>query len=580
MHVLIFTGQFGMGHIAAAQAVQEEILRQEPTASVTVLDIVEDCFPQLHRLVYGCFDFTVNYCSGVYNMLNRMAGRYRCTPMKRTMVQKLDQLLYESQADLVISTLPLSSQYISAYKRTTGSTLPLYTYITDLDAHSEWIAPGTDCYFVGDESTRLQLLRRGIPAERVVVSGIPVRQAFQFQFHASSSPKEVLVMGGGLGLIPRAEELLSALDAASDLHVTVITGQNESLRRELTKSYPSFEVIGFTQKVAQYMARADLLLTKAGGITTFEAIHTGTPMCLLRPFLMQEEANAAYIEQQGFGKVLWDKGKEASEVLSLLRDPEALEEAANGGGAAKSGPDDPFGPFCRDKAGCMLIPLFLVGGLTVGSYAFLPSTWQKTRHRMGRRNRWREGTLYLTFDDGPHPEYTPILLDLLASYHIPATFFVVTEFARKNPALIQRMQAEGHLIGFHSASHRSAYLMTPKQTRSDFSDGLEALAQLGISPQYFRPPWGVVNWASLRQIRARHLRLVLWDVMAQDWKRSMTPDEIARRLRLRAYPGAVICLHDGRGNAGAPGRTIQALQTLLPQWLEQGFRFQTLDLYE
>ena len=133
-------------------------------------------------------------------------------------------------------------------------------------------------------------------------------------------------MGGGLGLIPRAEELLSALDAASDLHVTVITGQNESLRRELTTSYPSFEVSGFTQKVAQYMARADLLLTKAGGITTFEAIHTGTPMCLLRPFLMQEEANAAYIEQQGFGKVLWDKGKEASEVLSLLRDPEALED--------------------------------------------------------------------------------------------------------------------------------------------------------------------------------------------------------------------------------------------------------------
>ena len=74
------------------------------------------------------------------------------------------------------------------------------------------------------------------------------------------------------------------------------------------------------------MARADLVLTKAGGITTFEAIHTGTPMCLLRPFLMQEEANAAYIEQQGFGKVLWDKGKEASEVLSLLRDPEALED--------------------------------------------------------------------------------------------------------------------------------------------------------------------------------------------------------------------------------------------------------------
>lgn len=91
MHVLIFTGQFAWGTLPQPRQCQEEILPQEPTASVTVLDIVEDCFPQLHRLVYGCFDFTVNYCSGVYNMLNRMAGRYRCTPMKRTMVPKLEQ---------------------------------------------------------------------------------------------------------------------------------------------------------------------------------------------------------------------------------------------------------------------------------------------------------------------------------------------------------------------------------------------------------------------------------------------------------------------------------------------------------
>lgn len=80
MNVLIFTGRFGMGHIAAAQAVQEEILRQDPTASVTIVDIVEDCFPQLRRLVYGCFDLTVNYFSGVYNLLNRVAGHGAAPP--------------------------------------------------------------------------------------------------------------------------------------------------------------------------------------------------------------------------------------------------------------------------------------------------------------------------------------------------------------------------------------------------------------------------------------------------------------------------------------------------------------------
>lgn len=326
MNVLIFTGRFGMGHIAAAQAVQEEILRQDPTASVTIVDIVEDCFPQLRRLVYGCFDLTVHYFSGVYNLLNRVAGHGGCAPLKRTMVQKLDQVFYDSQADLVISTLPLSSQYVSAYKQTTGSTLPLYTYITDIDAHSEWIAPETDCYFVGDESTRLQLLRWKVPADRIVVSGIPVRQAFRFHLPRQGGPRELLVMGGGLGLIPHAESLLSAMASAPDIHVTVITGKNESLRRALSEQHPTFDVIGFTDRVAEYMARADLLLTKAGGITTFEAIHSGTPMCLLRPFLMQEESNAAYVQRQGFGKVLWNKGEEAQEILALLRDEEGLAD--------------------------------------------------------------------------------------------------------------------------------------------------------------------------------------------------------------------------------------------------------------
>ena len=239
MNILILTGQFGMGHVVAAQAIEQEILRQDPTASVVVVDIVERCAPQLRRLVYGCFDFTVNYCSGVYNILNRMAGHCSCSPMKRTMVQKVDQMLYDSQADLVISTLPLSSQYISAYKQTTGSSIPLYTYVTDIEAHNEWIAPETDCYFVGDESTRQQLLRRGISPERVVVSGIPVRQGFHPVPRPVDGPRELLVMGGGLGLIPHADTLLSALVATPNLHVTVITGKNEALRRELQQAYPS-----------------------------------------------------------------------------------------------------------------------------------------------------------------------------------------------------------------------------------------------------------------------------------------------------------------------------------------------------
>lgn len=227
----------------------------------------------------------------------------------------------------------------------------------------------------------------------------------------------------------------------------------------------------------------------------------------------------------------------------------------------------------------MLIPLFLAGSLAAGSYSLLPSTWRKAKHRLSRGRRRRPGVLYLTFDDGPSPDYTPALLDLLAEHRVKATFFVVTDFARACPQLLQRMQAEGHLIGFHSAHHHSAYLMTPKETRADFVQGLEELTRLGITPRDFRPPWGVVNWSSLGQIKAHRLRPVLWDVMAQDWRGDILPEEIVRRLRKRTWPGAVICLHDGRGSKGAPGRTIQALQTQLPLWLAQGYRFETLDAY-
>lgn len=227
----------------------------------------------------------------------------------------------------------------------------------------------------------------------------------------------------------------------------------------------------------------------------------------------------------------------------------------------------------------MLSAVFGLACAGAGSYALLPTLAAKAKRRLGQRRRTEPGVLYLTFDDGPSAEYTPALLDLLARHRVPATFFVVGSHAQAQPALLRRMQGEGHAIGSHSHRHRSAYLMTPRQTRAELEAGLAALEVLGIAPCGFRPPWGVVNWASLAHLRSRRLPLLLWDVMAQDWRGNCTAASIIRRLRERVYPGAVICLHDGRGAPGAPGRTIQALAVLLPEWLEEGYTFRTLPCY-
>lgn len=226
----------------------------------------------------------------------------------------------------------------------------------------------------------------------------------------------------------------------------------------------------------------------------------------------------------------------------------------------------------------MLKKWFLIGAAAAGSYALLPSAWGKLWRKAHRKKIAK--TLFLTFDDGPSPKDTPVLLDLLKRYSIPATFFVVSDFARQYPDLIRRMRTEGHLIGFHSRAHDSAYLLTPKKARRDFAAGMDALQRMGVSVRYYRPPWGAVNLVSLREMRTRNLHKVLWDVMAQDWRGNITAAEIARRLRRRVFPGAVICLHDGRGTNWAPARTIQALETMLPKWLSQGYRFQTMEQYD
>lgn len=185
-------------------------------------------------------------------------------------------------------------------------------------------------------------------------------------------------------------------------------------------------------------------------------------------------------------------------------------------------------------------------------------------------------TLYLTFDDGPDSAYTERLLNMLKKYNIRATFFVVAHSAAENPALIKRMAAEGHVIGLHSLSHKSAMLQLPHQTRRDFKESLKIMAALGVKINYYRPPWGQVNLETPKCIREFGLQKILWDVMAEDWREDTSDEVIQYKLLKRSENGDIICLHDGRGKNGAPLKTLAALDKTIPLWLEQGYEFKTI----
>ena len=223
-------------------------------------------------------------------------------------------------------------------------------------------------------------------------------------------------------------------------------------------------------------------------------------------------------------------------------------------------------------------------GASALCYSLLPSAGLKYLWKQKSRQRARGGSadrrLYLTFDDGPSREYTGRLLCLLKQYRIKASFFVVAEFAEENPDLIEWMKEEGHLVGIHSVQHKNALFRSRRFVRRDLRRSIETMEGMGIKVHYYRPPWGHLNLWTLFFIRRLGLRLILWDVMAEDWSAMETAGTIREKLIRRVFPGAVICLHDGRGAAGAPGRTIEALGESLPLLISQGYSFERMDAYE
>lgn len=329
MKVLIFTGAFGMGHYSAAQAVKEEILKDKPEATVIIIDMIEYIFPKLSKVIYDCFNFMVDKFSLIYNCFNKVVAKRTSVPLKKSVTKKIDLLLKNNDVDLVVSTFPACSQYFSAYKKMRNSNIPLYTYITDISVNEEWISEKTDMYFVGSEITKKSLLCKSVESDKIVISGIPIRQKFKEEkiIGKIKDKKEVLVIGGGLGLIPCSLDFLESLSKDDNVKITFIAGKNKKLLELIKNKYPNIEAIGYTDKVDKYMKKADLIISKSGGITLFEALFSETPLYVIRPFLYQEIGNAKYIQDSCIGKVVWTKGVDIYEDVTSLLNNELLLES-------------------------------------------------------------------------------------------------------------------------------------------------------------------------------------------------------------------------------------------------------------
>jgi peptidoglycan-N-acetylglucosamine deacetylase len=196
------------------------------------------------------------------------------------------------------------------------------------------------------------------------------------------------------------------------------------------------------------------------------------------------------------------------------------------------------------------------------------------------------GELALTFDDGPNPAWTPLLVDILARFDVKATFFMLGRFAAQEPRLTRQIADAGHLIGNHSWSHANLALSTATRIREELTRSKDALEQITGKPLgYFRPPFGNRRPYVLRAARELDMIPVLWNAMTSDWS-ERSPERISDRLIKKITANeqrgraSNIVLHDG-GHHGLNtdrGPSIRAVDKLLAHY-SKSHKFVTIDAW-
>lgn len=181
----------------------------------------------------------------------------------------------------------------------------------------------------------------------------------------------------------------------------------------------------------------------------------------------------------------------------------------------------------------------------------------------------------LTFDDGPDPRSTPVLLDFLREAHVPATFFCVGKNVAAHPELAARIAREGHLVGNHSFAHSNhTNFFTTGRLRAELTQAQAAIeTATGQQPQWFRPPMGLSNPRVFRAARALNLKVIGWTARGLDTKLT-EPARIVARIMARLRPGAIVLLHDGNIPAE---RLVTTVRNLLDRLEKAGYEVVRLD---
>lgn len=219
------------------------------------------------------------------------------------------------------------------------------------------------------------------------------------------------------------------------------------------------------------------------------------------------------------------------------------------------------------SAGVRCVVVGVVSGDIVASETVRPAEPMVLRRIIDERKK----KVALTFDDGPWPRQTDAILRILDAEGVPATFFVIGKQVKAHPDIVRQAVRAGHAIGNHTYHHVNLTATDAEHLASEIVGTSRAVVSAaGVAPRWLRPPGGAIDAVAYREASRQGLRVALWTVDPQDWRKGKTADEIEAEVVRAVTPGAVILLHDGGGDRR---ETIAALPGIIRRLRAKGYEF-------
>lgn len=345
--ILIVYATAGIGHKKAAVAVKKAFDEEAPEdTEVTLIDALDYAPPSFKNAYLQTYLFAVNRLSLLWGFMYYLTDNFFVNLIV-SRLRRLNNWLYskdfvkylmDTRPDVIISTHFFSIEVISALKRKKALDARLMAIVTDYKLHSWWVSGYVDTYITYTEDAKEGLMRWKIPAERIKTLGIPVepefsraldKEAIYSRLGLRKGVFTALIIGGGFGVGPIEAIVKSIGTVSSAMQAVVICGHNEELVEKIralsSGQRTEVKALGFVDNVYDYMAVADILISKSGGVTVSESLAKGLPMMVISPIPGQETRNASFLIREGAALML-KRPEDAGRILDdLAAHPEKVK---------------------------------------------------------------------------------------------------------------------------------------------------------------------------------------------------------------------------------------------------------------